>query len=251
MSLARKAASIATLAATVALSAVMMATMAYGAVSGQAVSSPSYVAALNAPAVLQVRPAALPAARSVAVIAPARPAVARIPNVYRVRSGDTLSVISAREYGKSADWPLLYWANSKTIRYADVIYVGQKLKIPAKTSRIPAPPRTLAPVAPAPAPQAAVVETASVAKISPPPSSYSVGSSFQACVIRAESGGNPGIWNASGHYGLYQFSESTWDAAGGDPSLFGHASAAYQTKVFWMAYDQWGTSPWAPYDGCL
>ena len=77
-----------------------------------------------------------------------------------------------------------------------------------------------------------------------------VSSSFQACVIAAESGGDAQIWNASGHYGLYQFSEQTWVAAGGSPSLFGHASAAYQTQVFWDAYRLWGTSPWAPYDGC-
>jgi transglycosylase-like protein len=75
-------------------------------------------------------------------------------------------------------------------------------------------------------------------------------SSFQECVITRESGGNAQIWNASGHYGLYQFSYSTWVAAGGAPGAFGHASAGYQTEVFWMAYRLWGTSPWAPYDGC-
>lgn len=80
--------------------------------------------------------------------------------------------------------------------------------------------------------------------------SYTVGSAFQACVIRAESGGNPNIWNASGHWGLYQFSASTWAMHGGDPALFGHASAAYQTQIFWNTYNADGTSDWAPYDGC-
>jgi hypothetical protein len=79
---------------------------------------------------------------------------------------------------------------------------------------------------------------------------YTVGSSFQACVIRAESGGNPNIWNASGHWGLYQFSASTWAMHGGDPSLFGNASAAYQTQIFWNTVKADGTSDWAPYDGC-
>ena len=75
-------------------------------------------------------------------------------------------------------------------------------------------------------------------------------SAFQACVIQRESGGNSQVMNSSGHYGLYQFSYSTWVAAGGAGSLFGHASAAYQTQVFWKAYALWGVSPWRPYDGC-
>lgn len=79
---------------------------------------------------------------------------------------------------------------------------------------------------------------------------YSVSSGFQACVIRAESGGNPQIWNASGHWGLYQFSYSTWVAHGGASSLFGHADGAYQTQIFWNTVRQDGTSDWAPYDGC-
>ena len=51
-------------------------------------------------------------------------------------------------------------------------------------------------------------------------------SAFQACVIARESGGNPQVMNASGHYGLYQFSASTWAAYGGNPADFGHASVA-------------------------
>lgn len=75
-------------------------------------------------------------------------------------------------------------------------------------------------------------------------------SSFQACVIARESGGNSQVMNSTGHYGLYQFSYSTWTLHGGDPALFGHASAAYQTQIFWNTYRADGTSDWAPYDGC-
>ena len=74
--------------------------------------------------------------------------------------------------------------------------------------------------------------------------------SFQSCVIARESGGNSQVMNASGHYGLYQFSYSAWVAAGGSGADFGHASAAEQNQVFDTAYAQDGTSPWAPYDGC-
>lgn len=82
------------------------------------------------------------------------------------------------------------------------------------------------------------------------PGGFSVSSSFQQCVISRESGGNPGIWNASGHWGLYQFSYSTWVMHGGAPSLFGHASAAYQTEIFWNTVRADGGSDWSPYDGC-
>lgn len=79
---------------------------------------------------------------------------------------------------------------------------------------------------------------------------YSVSGSFQRCVIARESGGNSQIMNSSGHYGLYQFSASTWAAYGGDPSLFGKASGAYQTQIFNNAMAKGGQSNWSPYDGC-
>ena len=79
---------------------------------------------------------------------------------------------------------------------------------------------------------------------------YSGIGSFQSCVIARESGGNSQVMNASGHYGLYQFSASTWAAYGGSPSSFGHASVAQQNQVFNNAIAAGGKSNWAPYDGC-
>ena len=79
------------------------------------------------------------------------------------------------------------------------------------------------------------------------PGSYS---GFQACVISRESGGNSQVMNSSGHYGLYQFSASTWAGHGGSSADFGRASVAEQTQVFWNTVHADGTSDWAPYDGC-
>jgi Transglycosylase-like domain len=79
---------------------------------------------------------------------------------------------------------------------------------------------------------------------------YSGSGSFQSCVIARESGGNSQVMNASGHYGLYQFSAATWAAYGGSPSSFGHASVAQQNQVFNNAIAAGGQSNWAPYDGC-
>jgi hypothetical protein len=57
--------------------------------------------------------------------------------------------------------------------------------------------------------------------------------------------------NSSGHYGLFQFSFSTWVAYGGNPNDFGHASVAEQEQVFANALaSPGGENNWAPYDGC-
>lgn len=76
------------------------------------------------------------------------------------------------------------------------------------------------------------------------------GGAFGACVVARESGGNAQVMNASGHYGLYQFSAATWAAYGGNPADFGHASVAEQNQVFSNALAAGGESNWAPYDGC-
>ena len=69
-------------------------------------------------------------------------------------------------------------------------------------------------------------------------------------MVARESGGNPQVMNSTGHYGLYQFSASTWAAYGGNPADFGNASVAEQNQVFANALAQGGQSNWAPYDGC-
>lgn len=88
-------------------------------------------------------------------------------------------------------------------------------------------------------------------KAAAPAAHYTGSSAMQECIIRAESGGNSQIWNASGHYGLYQFSEQTWTAHGGNPADFGHASVAEQNAVFAQTVADDGYSDWTPYDGCL
>jgi Transglycosylase-like domain len=186
--------------------------------------------------------------RAALTAAPARPAS------YTVRSGDTLSAIAGKVYHKQNAWPVLYWANRDKIRWANIVGEGQVLKVPAMPGKIPAAPSQLGP-APAPAPAPAPVVTSAAAPVqatSSVSSSYSGGasSSFEACVIARESGGNSQVMNSSGHYGLYQFSASTWVAYGGSAGDFGHASASEQHQVFSNAVARGGQSNWAPYDGC-
>jgi len=121
--------------------------------------------------------------------------------------------------------------------------------VPVQAAPVQAAPLQAAPVqaAPAPAP-------AAPAPPAPAAAGYSgggyPGGAFGQCVVARESGGQPQIMNASGHYGLYQFSAPTWAAYGGNPADFGHASVAEQNQVFANALAQGGQSNWAPYDGC-
>jgi phage tail protein X len=172
---------------------------------------------------------------------------------YTVRSGDSLSAIAGKVYHKQNAWTVLYWANRGTIHWANMISEGQVLKVPALPAKIPAAPSQLGP-APAPAPAAA---PAAASASAPAPAqatasgSYSGASgSYAACVIARESGGNSQVMNSSGHYGLYQFSASTWQAYGGSAASFGHASVSEQNRVFNSAIAQGGQSNWSPYDGC-
>ena len=178
-----------------------------------------------------------------------------LPAKYVVKSGDTLASIAQHLYASSNYWPVLYWANHGQIKYANEITAGQALTVPAKPAKIPGAPKALAP-APSTTSTASYGGSYSSASTAAPaqtqaPSSYSGSTgSFQACVIAAESGGNSQVMNSSGHYGLYQFSSSTWAAYGGNPASFGNASVSEQNQVFANAMAAGGQSNWAPYDGC-
>ena len=236
-------------AATVQTAGVQHTTAGHAA--QKAGSEPQLVAALRGAA------AQRPAAKS-----------ASTAKEYTVKEGDTLSTIAQHFYSESAAWPVIYYANRGQIKWANDISVGQKLAIPAKPAKIPAAPSQLGPVAPvaapvhtseaqssAPvqaAPAAAAPTQAAPTQAAPAQAAatYNGGSGFQSCVIARESGGNSQVMNSSGHYGLYQFSASTWAAYGGSPSTFGNASVAQQNQVFNNAIAQGGQSNWSAYDGC-
>jgi len=173
-----------------------------------------------------------------------------------VKAGDSLSTISQREFGTAADWPALWWANRHTVHNPSLIQAGQRLQVPAKHQVKPWLERAALAAIPAAAPAAPVVSAAPAASTTEttsaaPAASYSgAPGSFQACVIQAESGGNPAAVNpTSGAGGLYQFLPSTWQALGFS-GLPENASVAEQNAAFAKEYAQSGTSAWAAYDGC-
>jgi LysM repeat protein len=55
---------------------------------------------------------------------------------YAVRTGDTLSAITQRFYGKDSNWRSLYAANESKISNPNLIYVGEELRLPR---HLPAP----------------------------------------------------------------------------------------------------------------
>jgi len=193
------------------------------------------------------------------VTIPLHPAAAhQAPAHYTVKAGDTLSSIAKHEYGSTADWPALWWVNRDKVSNPQVIMVGQKLKLSAWHPRkgwldreamaavtAPAP----APLEAAPAPASAPVSTAP-ASTAPAASYNGASGSYQACVIQAESGGNPSAVNPStGAGGLYGFLPSTWQALG-HSGLPENASVAEQNQAFQQEYAQSGGSAWSAYDGC-
>lgn len=167
--------------------------------------------------------------------------------IYIVRHGDTLSHIAKNHH---VHWEQLYCTNLKVIgSNPDIIKRHQKLilypLVEPKRCRI-----RLLRAADSSPPNLAVVFSSSTSGWT---SNYSKAvANFRSCVISAESGGNSQVMNASGHYGLYQFSYSTWVAYGGNGSDFGHASVAEQNQVFNKAMaTPAGAGNWTPYDGCV
>jgi hypothetical protein len=189
------------------------------------------------------------------------------PQSVTVDKGDTLTEIAQTDCPAVADWTGLYLGNKKTIGdNPDVIEPGEQLTLSCYQGTVslvthyshwhhlnhlnhmgrvtaPAPEQVHSTQESTPVQAAAEQQPNSTVN----PGDYS---GFQKCVITRESGGNANVMNSTGHYGLYQFSASTWAGYGGDPSDFGHASVQEQNRVFDNAMAQGGESNWSPYDGC-
>lgn len=58
------------------------------------------------------------------------PAAVEEVDYYEIVSGDTLSAIAKKFYGKSSEYPRIFEANKEVIKDPNKIYVGQKIRIP-------------------------------------------------------------------------------------------------------------------------
>jgi len=132
---------------------------------------------------------------------------------YTVRSGDTLSKIAQHFYDKAADWGYVYHENAKTVANPNLIFVGQRLDIPAT---VPAgyklsdyQPRHAAPVA-----VTATVETSSHSGSSSSRSSGHADGGSAVVVQSAGTGSSGGLSGTLSCSGL----EQLWRSAGGNPA---------------------------------
>ena len=179
------------------------------------------------------------------VFTPARPhAVAARPLRYQIRAGDTLGSISRRVYGSDAWWPQLRLQNRPEAADPAALAVGHWLSVgPRWRHRPQVPPRFIV--------KPAAVAATALAQPQPPATATGV-SGFEACVIQAESGGNPRAYNSSsGASGLFGFLLSTWDSLGlGYPGGAYTAPVSVQMQGFSVEFARAGTAPWRPYDGC-
>ena len=194
-------------------------------------------------------------------------------SAYTVRSGDSLSQISARFCGTAADYPSL--AAASGIANPNLIFPGQSITLNCHAA-VPAPATVHVTSAhrhhhARHAGHHADRDHTRPAGRHSAPGRHARGSdpgrargpghvgtegmgAFEACVISRESGGNPRAVNpSSGAGGLFQFLPSTWASLGYASAYPGGAQTApvsVQEAAFAKLYAEAGTSPWAPYDGC-
>lgn len=58
------------------------------------------------------------------------PAAVEAVEYYAIQKGDTLSAIAKKYYGNANDYPRIFEANREVIKDANLIFPGQKIRIP-------------------------------------------------------------------------------------------------------------------------
>ena len=161
------------------------------------------------------------------------------PKMVTIEPGDSLSLI-AKENGSSSQ--RLFDANT-SIENPDLIYPGEKLRIPTKDEKLATRPMpTYVAPEPAAAPAPAVQSTyRTPARASAPAvASGSVWDQLAQC----ESGGNWSINTGNGFYGGLQFTVSSWQAVGGSglPSDASREEQIMRAEKL-LAMQGWGAWP--------
>lgn len=153
-----------------------------------------------------------------------------------IAPGDSLSSIATE---KETTIQRLYDAN-ETIENPDLIYPGDKIKIPKSDEKLttrPIPAQTAAATQATPVTRSAAPSTAVQAA---PVANGSVWDRMAAC----EAGGNWAINTGNGYYGGLQFTLSSWQAAGGSglPSDASREEQIQRGEIL-LARQGWGAWP--------
>ncbi len=160
-----------------------------------------------------------------------------------IKSGDTLSKI-AKKQGTS--YLRIFYAN-KNIKDPDVIYPGEKIKIPGVNEKLAKRPLPRAVVSAPKAPASTSYSSSSSAYAAPSPAPAPAYSSSGGGVwdqlAQCESGGNWSINTGNGFYGGLQFTASSWHAVGGS-GLPHQASKAEQIARAQMLQARQGWGAW-------
>jgi LysM repeat protein len=178
------------------------------------------------------RAAAMTAVATAGVIGFAGVASASSPSDHVVQPGETLSGIAG------PDWPSVAAANG--LANPNLIFPGQVIHLDGTGSGTPA--SSSAPAAssePAPAPQPTPAPA-------PAASSSSGGGTVWDQLAQCESGGNWAISTGNGYYGGLQFSQSSWNAAGGS----GNPANASREEQIRVAENLRSMQGWGAWPSC-
>jgi hypothetical protein len=196
-------------------------------------------------------------ARAVTVASASTARHAAKATYYRVRGGDSLSLIAERFYHNPGDWPYIYHENDKAISNPNMIYVGQRLLIPA-TAPAHAKPASYSPKHAKSAPRVDTTRKVKTGGVKIPQSAtldaYSCsaleglweqagGSPSHALmaaeIARAESGGNPNAISPTADFGLWQINESNGSLA--TLNVYQNARSAIILSHNGTNWDPWTT----------
>jgi len=145
-----------------------------------------------------------------------------------VQPGDTLSRIAPDNWAEVAA--------GNGIENPDLIFPGQVIRLDRTA---PAP----QPAAAAPAPAQAEAPSPAPSQAPAPAAASSGGGTTWDRLAQCESGGNWSINTGNGYYGGLQFSQSSWNAAGGSGNP-ANASRAEQIRVAENLLDMQGWGAW-------
>ena len=179
------------------------------------------------------RAAAMSAIATAGVIGFAGVASASSPSDHVVRSGETLSGIAG------PDWPSVARANG--LANPNLIFPGQVIHLDGTGSGTPA-------SVSAPAASAEPAESAPAPEPAPAPAATSsrAGGTVWDRLAQCESSGNWSINTGNGYYGGLQFSQSSWNAAGGS----GNPANASREEQIRVAENLRSMQGWGAWPSC-
>lgn len=173
-----------------------------------------------------------------------KPKPVETKKVVTVKPGDSLSIIAKKH---RSTYERLFYANKK-IKHPDLIYPGDKIRIPSKSEKIKRremPSDAVVPAStPVQSPKTTVRNTPRKAYVAPKVTA-STGSAWDR-LAACESGGNWSINTGNGYYGGLQFSLSSWRGVGGS----GYPHQASKAEQIRRAEMLKGSGGWGHWPAC-